>query len=497
VAEAHHCRLAVLRRNLAGAVRGLTPSRGGVSAMVATGRTLEAARHAVTLSRELIASHRVRSALEVLEPVLARVRETDRGRDLAEAYLSFARCLRTIRPTDPASARSLARARQLSEDDPELLGRVDLAQARLYKVIGHYGNFRKYLKQAWDRTRDDQPALRGPVATELARSCRWHGDVPRAEHWVEQALAAAESTGDSSLLGEAILQSAACMLARGHVADAEQAFGLAMQEFERGPDRAGFWRALARWASTLRLQGRYSEALSQLYQRLPEASQSQDSTPYVELLQATAWVELDLSRLGRAQECTDELAATVHRGEHLHLRLETQLLIGRTQLLSGQYRAAAYVFQEVHRGARSAELPVLAEHARACLAETMFALGDREASASMFQSAILGLLGSGDVTVLADGIRGRARTQANDKDPAEIFKPVTRLLDEEPMALLRLEHLLARGAWHRAHGDKDLARHAFREAAVVLNRVATGLNDTDRAALRVHPWSAWIRKGLL
>jgi hypothetical protein len=36
----------------------------------------------------------------------------------------------------------------------------------------------------------------------------------------------------------------------------------------------------------------------------------------------------------------------------------------------------------------------------------------------------------------------------------------------------------------------------MREAAMVLNRVATRLNDTDRAALRVHPWSTWIRQGL-
>jgi hypothetical protein len=100
------------------------------------------------------------------------------------------------------------------------------------------------------------------------------------------------------------------------------------------------------------------------------------------------------------------------------------------------------------------------------------------------------------VTILAEGLRSRARTQATERDPLEIFKPVSRLLDEEPMPLLRMEQLLAQGAWHRHQGQNDRARNDLREAAAVLNEVATGLSDTDRAALRVHPWSAWIRRGL-
>jgi hypothetical protein len=218
--------------------------------------------------------------------------------------------------------------------------------------------------------------------------------------------------------------------------------------------------------------------------------------PYIEQLLATGWIELELSRLGRAQECHDELAATIHRGEHLHLRLEAQLLHGRIQLVSGQYRVAAYVLGEVHRTARQADLPVLAEHARALHAETLFALGDRDGASAAFQSAVLGLLGSGDQTVLAEGCRGRARIQATERDPDEIFRPAQRLIDEQPMPLLRLERLIARGAWHRAHGERELARQCLQEAASVLNRVASDLNDTDRAALRVHPWSTWIRRGL-
>jgi len=494
----HACRLAALRRNIARAVTGMAPSRGGTLALIAVGRQAEAVAAAAVLSRNLLANQEVRTALEVLEPVLGPGGEAegDGVAVLCEAYLNYARCLRAVRPTDPANARALSRARELARGDGPLSAQVDLAQARLYKVIGHYGNFRKYLTQAWERTRVSEPELRSAIATELARSYRWHGDRPKAETWVERALATAEAAGDAGLFGEAVLQSAACRLARGRFDDAEQSFSEAMQAFERAGNRGGFWRALARWATTLRLQGRYSEALSQLYQRLPEASQSQESTPYVELLHATAWLELDLARLGRAQEYTDELASTVHRGEHLHLRLETQLLNGRILMASGQFRNAAYTLQEVHRSARNAELPVLSEQSRALLAEVMHAMGDHESATAMFQSAVLGLLGTGDVTVLAEGIRGRARAEAGTRDPADIFRPVARLLDEEPMALLHLEKLLALGAWYRGKGDRVQAHRSYREAAMLVNQVASGLNDTDRAALRVHPWSNWIRQGL-
>ena len=313
---------------------------------------------------------------------------------------------------------------------------------------------------------------------------------------VQQVLEKAEAADAQPLLWRAAAGGAACMLARGQLDSAEQALSRTMQEAERAESHVAFAAALTTWAETLRHQGRYSEALSQLYRRLPMASQRQDPGPYVRMLLATAWLELDLSRLGRAQECTDTLAATIHRGELLHIRLEAQLLNGRILLASGQYRRASYVLQEVHDSAKKAELTVLRERARAVLAETLYALGDREAGRSLFQSAVLGMLGTGDLTMLAEAVRGRARVEAVTRDPSDIFKPVARLLDEQPVALLRLEQLLARAAWHRHHGEKPAAHQCHREAAMVLNRVATQLNDTDRAALRVHPWSTWIRRGL-
>ena len=54
--------------------------------------------------------------------------------------------------------------------------------------------------------------------------------------------------------------------------------------------------------------------------QLPAMRESEVPTFYVRLLLANAWCEVDLGRLGRAQECFDELAATVRMGEHLDLQ---------------------------------------------------------------------------------------------------------------------------------------------------------------------------------
>jgi serine/threonine protein kinase/tetratricopeptide (TPR) repeat protein len=492
------CRLAVLQRALVAASRGLEPSPELVRAQISVDRFGHAVRDAVPLARNLIARHQFRTALSVLDALTERLDPNARGALVAEAHLLHSTCLRAVRPADPAAGKALARARKLAPSrDKPLQCRLLLGQGRLFGGIGHYRNAYKYTLQAWEAVPEGEHTLACDIALELAQSARLRGDLHEAESWYERAIEHAENTDDKPLRWIAAAGGSACILARGRLDDAEQALSRTMQEAERAEAHIAFTSALAAWTETLRHQGRYSEALGQLYRRLPAASQHQDPRLYVRLLLATAWLELDLSRLGRAQECTDTLAATIHRGELLHVRLEVQLLNGRILLASGQFRPAAYVLQDVAESAQKAELTVLRERARAVLAETLYALGDREAGRSMFQSSILGLMGSGEVTLLAESVRSRARVQAMETDPAELFRPVSSLLDEQPVALLKLEHLLARAAWHRSRDERNDARICHREAAMVLNRVATKLNDTDRAALRVHPWSNWIRRGLI
>ncbi len=476
------------------------PSAAKVTSLTSAGRLDEAVDAAAAVAREMLDARQLRSAMDVLDPLMRHIegRRVHTSRALAEAYMLYSVCLQSVRPRDPATGRALAMAKRIaSKNDYELRARIELAQARMHCAIGHYRNFRKYLGAALERLPDqDASPFRTEVSIELGNGERFHGDLHRARLWYEKAERLSTEIGDRRLTARAHTGIAGCCVADGNLEEAELQASRAMHFLERAGDRPGFWRALGTWADCLRRQARFSEALGALYQRTPEAGQAEDPGPYVELLLTTAWCEVDLERLGRAQECVDELAATIHQGEYLNVRLEAQLVHGKILAASGQERDGAYILQDVHQKAKIAELVVLAERARVLLAETLWGLGDRDAARTMFQSAILGLMGSGDRAVLADACISRARSSGADADPSEIFGPVDRWLDEVDVTLVHLERLLARGRWHRRNGRRDRSRYVYREAAMVLNRIAARLNDTDRAALRVHSWSRRIRRGL-
>ena len=97
-------------------------------------------------------------------------------------------------------------------------------------------------------------------------------------------------------------------------------------------------------------------------------------------------------------------------------------------------------------------------------------------------SAVLGLMGSGDQTVLAEGVRGRARIQATERDPEEIFRPAQRLLDEQPMPL-SLASIIRSGDW-----EVSVAAEAQADASppieVVLALDNTGSMSNDMDTLR-------------
>ncbi|MCP5157698.1 MAG: hypothetical protein H6983_26230 [Ectothiorhodospiraceae bacterium] len=214
---------------------------------------------------------------------------------------------------------------------------------------------------------------------------------------------------------------------------------------------------------------------------------------YVQMLLSAAWCEIDLCRLGRAQELVDELAATVRKGEMLPLQLDARLVYGRILLASGQFMNAAFVLKEVHERARNAQLTVLAETSRALWAETSWHLRDRVKCKEMFQSALLGLRATGSKVAIADACAARARVMAASR--RDLFKPVAELLDSGRLPAVALERFLADGAWQRQRGDRSAMAKAYRDAAMALNRIASGLNDTDRAALRVHPGPAASGEG--
>lgn len=489
-------RRAAHERTLARSIRPHSPSAAQVRLLLATGEAGEAFRRCTVAAREAIEMRRYRDALAMLTPLFRR----DQGVNpmlVAEAHLLHVHCLHVLRPLDSSAARSLAAARKSMAGQPKKLAEISYSGALLSAAIGHYGNYEKNLESAWEAAETSESSdLRAIIALERSDVALHKGFKKGTGNWLDRARSAAIGAHDRSLMGFVTISGARLSLMVGEAAEAEALASKAMQYFEREGDTYGYFSAVATWSETLRRQARWSDALALLTQRLPEARQAEDPRVYIQMLLAAAWCEVDLCRLGRAQEIVDELAATVRKGEHLPLRLGTRLVYGRILLASGQFLNAAFVLKEVHERARNAQLVILSELSRALWAETSWHLRDRTRSREMFQSALLGLRATGSRVGVADACEARARVMAAEVDPEEIFKSVADLLDNGLLPSVGLQRILARGRWERRRGDRGAMNAAYREAALALNRLASSLNDTDRAALRVHPWSRRIRQGL-
>jgi tetratricopeptide (TPR) repeat protein len=488
-----------IQARMADAVSTAEASPVAVRALSRAGRVLDAARIAGKVARDLYEKQQVRTALEVLEPVVRGLagKPVPNGAQMAEVFLLHSLCLQATNPAHSDTARTLRVADRLVSRPPAMVARVAWAKATLARCIGHYRSYARGVDDALALLGPDDPEeIRAWLLIERGDAQRLHGSIRLAHESYVEAEQIARRIQVMKQLARATVGIAACQMFKGEISEAERQASRAMAQLERIGDYQGFWFALAVWGEAVRRQARFSEALGVLYQRAPEARNHEDPRAYSALMLTIAWCEVDLERLGQAQEWVDELHVISHKGEHLHTRIETGLLHGRILLDSGQRRQAAYVLQDVERKARAAELRVQAEQARAMHGEALWQLGDRDGARACYQSAVLGLMGLGAQPALADAIISRTRGPGRETDADELFAPARRWLDDHGPPLIRLEELLARGAYARRRGDRDQARRLHRQAAMVLNRVATKLNPTDRAALRVHSWSRRIRRGL-
>ncbi len=482
---------------LLGPMLDAPPSAAQVRLLLACQAPAEAMRRAVVAARQLAERDGPGGALDLLHEVIVAGDGIDVEGDVrAELHLMRAEALRLVRPTDPEAGRSLAAAAR-SAESYRLQARVEYARAAHQGTIGHYANFRKYLLQAWAllETGADQ-ALASRVARDLAWSHVWAGEMSKATGWFDRAVETAHDAGHLELASEAEVGLAECVLARGEVERAEKQLAALRTRCERSGNPGGALAALSRWAECLRRQGRMSEALPELHRHAQVARLGRDPALYLRLLLATARSELELFRLGSAQESIDELASIVRPGEHLHIRLEVNLTRGRILVASGQVGAASRLLREVIDQATRAELVVLANQAKALLGETVWMMGQSDEGRKLFQASFLALAAAGDQCALADAATGWARAVGATEDPTRPFRLIKRLDDEPTWLPLRLELCLAEFRWHREQRRRESAHQNLREAAALLNRIATGLTEIDRAAMRVHPWTQEIRRAM-
>jgi len=500
--QIHPCRRKVLEKLLIEQVADEPAFVAQIRLLLKVGRLPEALQRARDWAIHHLAKNRPVTALEVLDFVIPEL-DADQAeakpgisRDVAiraQLYLLNATCLQLARPTDPQLARSLTKATKGSTPGDLFEAEINLTRANIQRVIGHYPNFRKHLMEAWYVVEHTAPtALGANVATLLGWSNRMAGHVDDAATWHGRARRIAVQVGIPAVRAHADVGVASWQFARGLIAEAERTVVGAIEVFDEVGDMRGLSEALPIWIDALRMQGRWSEALRVLHQQMPGMRQSEAPTFYVRMLLANAWCEVDLGRLGRAQECVDELGATLRRGENLHLRLQANLVWGRILKASGLTDQALAQLREVSSRASAAGLVVLAEHANALEAECLWEMGELRTATHMFTKAVQRLEATGDVPGLVAACTAQSRALAEKVDVDRIFRPVRDWMDQQPAYATRIGYAVARGRGLSARGQD--ATQAFIDAQKLIDEVSANLAPTDAAALALHPWTRHIRR---
>lgn len=460
----------------------------GVTLLIVAGQVDTALTLAGDVAEAYLAAGRVKQALALLDAAMSRAPSgAPDGRWAKVAWL-YGRCLQIVEPLDPAASRALADARARGAEELGLKPAVKLAQSRLAVAIGHHKSAVRSLDEAKASLSDSSlPALRAEVALEQVQHALWQGALGWASRLIDQAGSVCEAPDAQRQLAT---YRAEIAYAAAELAEAERLGRDVLREGSRDQQL----RALPVLVLALRGQGRWSEALSLVRGHVALARSVDDPAAYMALLVAAAWCEVDLFRLGRAQEHVDELGATLRKGEYLHLRLEAELVAGRILIASGQAADAAWMLRGIADRARTAELVLLREQGRVQHGEALAFLGDTAKATDLMRAGRLGLMGAGHKALLADACVAESRTLGYGVDPDQVYAPVIAQLDAGAFPGVQLEHLLHRARWQRSRNESTLA--TVRSAAMLLNRLASKLEHTEQAALRVHPWSGRIRRGL-
>lgn len=492
-------RRVVIEGNLAQALRDVRrPAQ--VRILLSIGLYERALDGGLRVVEGLVSEGRLEEASDLLERLRAATDQPGSPRALRSSHhLWVAHVLQRIQPMDPRIGRSLQRAGSLAEG-PEEEAQVHLARAEMQGAIGHYANHRRELLEAWGRLETRTPSpLMAQVALSLAESFEHGAQLSLAQSWYERAQDVGRALGHESLVAQADVGATGVALARGDLEGAEARFEALFDLHDalarRGVrDRTAGWLARAGWAESLRRQGRFSEAIGPARVALQEARAGQSTEAYARLVLVLAELELDLARLGQAQELIDELVASLGAGERLHLRLEARLVQARIRLASGLSVEADFTLQEVTEQAEKAGLASIAERARTCWAEARQAIGMTQDAELLYQQALLGLMPTGDQCALADAVVSRARSMGALDRPEKGFRLLLPLLRSGAFRTVEIERILAELRYAVAHDERGEVTERVRQAQAMVTRLAMKQDDLVQGAFRVHPWTRFVQR---
>jgi hypothetical protein len=152
------------------------------------------------------------------------------------------------------------------------------------------------------------------------------------------------------------------------------------------------------------------------------------------------------------------------------------------------------VLSDLCTRAANAGLVVLSEHARALLAEALWEADEKAQARLHFDQARTRLATAGDVPALMAACCACGRALAQEVRPDTLFAPVANFLEAQPAEIVRIEWTLAQARYLERRSQD--AHAVYEDANHMLQDIARELNDTDRTALLVHPWSRQVRRGL-
>lgn len=458
-------------------------TEGSVALMVDAAEADAAIAASLTLARAMLIQELPESAMRVVERALPLAE----GAARAQLLMVRVQALLVTQPTSPMLGETL---RVLKDTvDPGLESPLRLARAQLFWSLGHLKSYQATLEEAWKaRAREPRPEVLGEVLGRLIGVCRVMGERAAQRVWQD------EYRGFSAVSDEVrALDAARAALHCGQLGEAEER---GVELLARAhPERPDFYaRVVTLHARTLRLKGRYSDALALLEGAAMPLYDAESPLPRQRVLLAVGWCEVDLGRLGRAQEMVDELEVSLQRGAHTAVSLGTEWLRAKVLLDSGEVMAAAMLLQDLIARAERGGFRSLAEAARAGWAEAEWGLGHLEEAGALFSQARAFFEVAGDIPPLLEVCVAAARVQSLERDPEQIFAPVFELLQDQPASPGRLERILARAEYQSAQHLRG-ASGAWLAARQQLDLIGRYLGETDRATLRLHPWSRRIRRG--
>jgi len=439
-------------------------------------------------------ANRARDIVEGLEPLLATneaIALQNRGYELLLVYVES---LIKTRPTDPQLGGWI---RKLDDHSGNTTTsnrlRLDLLKAGLQQTIGHVGNTRKHLDDAWKiHTSSPSPRIASRIATAQAWHAHQDGQAEVAAKWHGRSRRLARTVDCTATRIQSELGVATWQLSQGRMIETERTCTTLLQATKRLHNAELHGRALALWAHSLRYQGRCSEALRALWREMRTLESAQSPTGQIHSLLATGWCELELGRLGCAQEHLDDIEGSISHETHLILRVEAGLLQSRLLLASGNTKEALNATKAVQTRAERGSLSIYGAVAKALHSEALWVTGEHKNATRGFVESVNTLIPIGDLPCLAEVCRARARVMATDVTADELFAPIENWLQQEPALLGRLAKAIAFGQYHsqREHFQDG---SDWIEAAAALHDMHDLLAPEEQSALRIHPWSRLSR----